>query len=496
MYMVRRAVLAALVPVLLFAAVPEAAAERYLVVFKRESIRDADAARLIAAHGGQVMRSHGDLGVVVATSEEPGFAAKLGKSPEVELVKVDAVVDVHPGQDDEAVVALPPDVRAGAIARAAALRVARAAPVERSNFQPPFIDPALLTQTFLFPLQWDVQKIQLPDAWAEGYAGDPRIKVAVISSGVDYLHADMVGRVDLALSKNFVPEDAAMVQQLFPGKHEILDLGLHGTYTASLISCNAFVTSCDTPNVDLIALKWLNFQEQGRVGDLVAAIDYARQIGAHIIAIPDTLGLFDVELDPRIPAERADIIAMRRAILRAELHGAIVFTGAWTRRDECGFDADHNGPLVHFPGQMGGITVGGTGLDDQWSAETSYGYTLVDLAAPAGQLDTVTCTAPPDLYIFAVGACSGFTQHVTPRNNFPAICNQETTPLWIFSWGVRQAMAHAVSTTVVLYQRYGVHRSPLFIRYKLFTTLDDVIEPGFDKWSGWGRVNAGRAATE
>jgi subtilisin family serine protease len=474
--------------------VTEASAERYLVAFKNKNVGDATAGQTIAAAGGQMVRNLPALGVTLASSDDPAFASRLAAVQSVRSVRPDVMVEANQQKDGEHVQTFTEEQVQALIANHPGMGHLQAPP--SGAFMPPFVSVDTLENTFFRPIQWDLDKIDMSTAWAAGYTGDPQIKVAVISTGIDYEHLDMQGRVDLELSKNFVPEDKALVQALWPGKHEILDLGLHGTYTASLISCNAFVFSCDTPNIDLIGLKWLNFEEQGRIGDLVSAIDYAVDIGVHVIALPDTLELFDIELDQSDPAERADLIAVRRAVRRAEANNVLVFAAAWTRRNECGINADGNGSLVHFPGQIGATTVGATGLQDQWSAESSYGNSLIDIAGPGGEIDPVTCTVDPNLYIYALGVCSGFTLHVTPRNNFPEICNQATTPVWIFSFGVRPAVAHAVSTAVVLLQRYGVGTSAHFIRQKMFQTADDVITPGYDPWSGHGRVNAGRAATE
>jgi hypothetical protein len=49
----------------------------------------------------------------------------------------------------------------------------------------------------------------------------------VIDGGIDYMHLDLLGRVDLAASRSFLPSEDVRVQALFPGEHPIADLGYH-----------------------------------------------------------------------------------------------------------------------------------------------------------------------------------------------------------------------------------------------------------------------------
>jgi subtilisin family serine protease len=465
--------LAAVAAVLL--APPEAAAERYLVVYKQDAAAALERAQLVRAHGGKVFRDHPEIGVAIVTSEDGDFAAKLHSTGRVVGVRREVLRDAGFGGPTPVPAAVP----------------RWALPEAQSAFAPPFVSPEILTQTFFYPFQWDVQKMRFDQAWALGFAGDPRTRVAVLASGIDYTHIEMAGRVDLERSKNFVPEDAAMVQQLFPGAHPIADLGLHGTFVASQIGCNALLYACTAPNVSLVGVKWLNHQEQGRTGDLVTSILYAAAIGSDIIVIPDKLG----NLHPR--EDFVEVLALKLAVGFAKAAGALVIGGPWSNGFfECGFDADEEELLI-MPAEAGTLVVGETGVDDQWGRDSSFGFSLIDVAAPGGQRDPATCLQDPAVFSSSIGACTKFSQFLAPNGtDFSQVCNEPNQPLWILSFGVRAAVAHAAGVAALIEDRYNDTKRGSFVRSKLLATADDVEAPGVDEFTGAGRVNAFRAVTE
>ncbi|MEM7052712.1 MAG: S8 family serine peptidase [Acidobacteriota bacterium] len=466
-------------------------AERYLVVFEEESLKTGEAAAMMRQHDVKMVRDLSDIGLALIDIEDPDQLSKVGLDRKIRGIKRDTLRATAWTGDP-----IPADAPYAKGDNVSFAEIATAHHFAGDNgITPSTVTAEQLTQTFFWPQQWDLQTMQMDRVWNElGNLGDPDVDIAVVASGIDYTHVELQGRVDLERSRNFVPEDAAMVQDLYPGAHPIADLGLHGTYTASLMTCNALIYSCPVPHATLIGVKWLNFEERGRIGDLVTAVRYAASIGSDIIVIPDQ---FERRLRWSDRDDRLDILALRRAMFYARLRGSIVLTGAWAERDMCGFDADADGDELLIPAQTGTTVVAATGLSDQWSAESSYGYSLVDIAAPGGERDPVTCQTDPDLYIFSIGACSGFTKFVSPRPfDFSELCNPETTPVWIFSFGVRPAAAHVGSVAAMVEAPWNGWLPGWLVKLQVFRTADDVIDPGFDPFSGWGRVNAYRALTE
>ena len=58
-------------------------------------------------------------------------------------------------------------------------------------------------ETFI-NLQWNIQAIEAPAAWAAGVTGNG-VRVAVVDGGLWAAHVDLAGNVDLARSTSFVP---------------------------------------------------------------------------------------------------------------------------------------------------------------------------------------------------------------------------------------------------------------------------------------------------
>jgi hypothetical protein len=75
--------------------------------------------------------------------------------------------------------------------------------------------------------QWNMRAISADKAWKAGKLGSQSVRVAVLDTGIDYTHVDLVGRVDLGASKSFLPSEDARLQKFFPGAHPIADLGFH-----------------------------------------------------------------------------------------------------------------------------------------------------------------------------------------------------------------------------------------------------------------------------
>ncbi len=85
--------------------------------------------------------------------------------------------------------------------------------------------------------QWYLQKINAEKAW-EIQTGSPDVRVAVISSGVDYTHEDLEGSIDLESGYDFVSYDGASVEgeDYGPRDGDPMDFGGIGTHAAGIIA--------------------------------------------------------------------------------------------------------------------------------------------------------------------------------------------------------------------------------------------------------------------
>jgi subtilisin family serine protease len=144
-----------------------------------------------------------------------------------------------------------------------------------------------------FSLQWHLNSVNAPKAW-NFTTGSPNIIVAVIDTGIDYNHSDLIsgiwnntsdsctdgvdndsnGKIDDCRGWDFVNND----------NNPIDDSG-HGTFVSGIIGArlnNIFGASM-APNISLMPIKALNSGGVGNTGNLTAAITYAVNNGADVI---------------------------------------------------------------------------------------------------------------------------------------------------------------------------------------------------------------------
>ncbi len=453
---------------------PVAAVENeYLVVFRSGTVDSATARQAVEDAGGTVLQDHSVIGVVRATASAPDFAAAIERVAGVAAVHRDNLRTVSNGAESGspgvAQVRTLPSVShlptGGGLGNVAAAMVT---------------DP---TQAMFFPFQWNMQIMQADDAWAAGFLGDPSVKVAILDTGVDFTHPELVGTIDVANSISFVPEDDLLVQQLFPGANPIVDLHYHGTFMAGQIACNAIGTACLAPHSKTVAVKVINANLEASVGRYLSGILYAADLGVDAIVIGDT-----VTVSRGTTEGRAAIQAMHRAIVYAQQQGAIVLNESGIDRSALPFikiDADNNGLDVLLPAEAGALVFASSDFEDTWGNFSNFGVTLVDLVGPGAGLpfeDPLTDTA--------LGPCSQFT--IVPfLMNF---CQNNVA--WVSVVGGIPAVAQAGGLVALIDSATGNTKSPGWIRQQLIRTADDLEAPGFDALTGHGRINAFRALTE
>lgn len=462
-----------------------APATEYLV-FLDHSVPRAELARAIENAGGRLLRDHSAIGLAIATSDNLSFPAALTRHPAVRRVDEDIVLrpptDFLGSVRSAATASLagpgPADARSMGIGNLAPLAGPLAAPPSNITVTDP-------TSAFFWTLfGWNYRAMHAEGAWAAGYLGDPSVSVAIIDSGIDYSHLDMAGKVDLARSASFVPEDDALVAANFPGAHPVADLNFHGTLAAGVVACNALGTACAAPNVTLIGVKTVDMAYQSTVGRMTSGIMHAADVGADIINI--SWGFWpNFTLDTQ--AGRDAFQALKAAINYAKQRGALVFAEASVNPIPPftpGDDADHNGNTKILPAEAGAVVVSATAMNDDFSNFNNYGNSLVDVSAPGGQFPFV------EFNITAVwGPCSQFT--LIPAIDF---CRLDP-PFWVSVAGTIPATA-AVSALAAMLKSAHPDWSNGRILNQIYKTADDLGTPGKDPFYGRGRINLTRAATE
>jgi lantibiotic leader peptide-processing serine protease len=448
---------------------------------------------LVASVGGELIDQSDEIGVAVVQSSDPAFQSALAS-----IAGLRGVVENRP------VAFTPPDTDAIILDGA-----------DTNTGLAPF-DPA--TAQYFFA-QWGMRDIGADDAWhLLGAKGSPRVKVAVIDTGIDDTQRELAGKVDQVLSHAFFTEalppgvTAAMVKTW-------TDFHGHGTHIAGIVAGSGFKVAGVAPGVTLIAVKVAGRNGFANWGTIIKAIIYAADAGANVINM--SFGERFAEDSPGLDQLEE---ALQRAINYAFKKGAVLVASAGNER----INWDQIDDMVRLPAQMehvlGVSAVGPTyGTNpDALATYSDFGTSIVTFAAPGGNntpyrcmpldergLPLVTgrmagCMQLPPLangkpepkgmpLDSVLSACSRFLYvrnlNVSPTDalNFP--CMFKTS---IFMLGTSMAAAH-VSGVAALAASAAGSTNPTEILEILRRSADHLGQPGKNAQYGFGRVNAYRA---
>ncbi|WP_053203489.1 S8 family serine peptidase [Jiangella muralis] len=119
-------------------------------------------------------------------------------------------------------------------------------------------------------LDVSVPQVGAPEAWEAGYDGD-RVTVAVLDTGVDAGHPDLVGQV--ADSRSFVPDQ------------EVADGHGHGTHVASTVAGIGGRYRGVAPGARLLVGKVLNDSGSGSSSWIIEGMEWAVEQGARVVSM-------------------------------------------------------------------------------------------------------------------------------------------------------------------------------------------------------------------
>jgi len=241
--------------------------------------------------------------------------------------------------------------------------------------------------------QWYLAKIRADSAW-EKISESPDMVIAVIDSGIDIKHPDLRdniwrngkevaannkdddknGFIDDINGWDFVSNTADPSPKFSSGWTEA---GVsHGTMVAGIIAArgnnNRGVTGV-TWRTKIMPLRVLNDKGEGKISDVIRAIDYATRNGANIINLSFVNFTYSE--------------AMQEAIKRAHSAGVMVVAAAGNEQAAGeGYNIDKT-PIYPacYDGQLGeNMVIGVVATDalDQKARFSSYGFHCVDIAAP------------------------------------------------------------------------------------------------------------------
>jgi subtilisin family serine protease len=245
------------------------------------------------------------------------------------------------------------------------------------------VNPALAKDPRLDE-QWALSKISVPEAWART-KGSSEIVVAVLDSGVEYTHVDLVNNIWTrpATMPPYRDQDLGTVDDVH-GYNAVANDGDptddngHGTFCAGIIGAeggnNAGVCGVNW-KTQVMPLKFTNAGGFGYVADAVEAINYAidrKHAGVNLRVINASWGLSQ-------PSRALE------DVIRKAYEAGIFFVAASgsTNSDN---DASPRYPAGYSVGNI--ISVAATDRSDALAQFSNYGAKSVHLAAPGKDILT------------------------------------------------------------------------------------------------------------
>jgi len=223
-----------------------------------------------------------------------------------------------------------------------------------------------------FEEQWGLRAIQAPEAWQEGES-TVQVTVAVLDTGVDYTHPDLVNRVDAQNGYNYID-----------GNSDVMDDDGHGTHVAGIIAAelNSIGIAGVSGNADvkILPLKVLDDQGNGTMYDVSFAIMDAVDKGADVI---------NLSLSGERGREEPKML--QEAIAYALEHDVVVVAAAGNNGDRVG---------RYVPASIPGvIAISAVDEEMELSKFSNYGSEIA-LAAPG---EEILSTYLRGRYVYASG---------------------------------------------------------------------------------------------
>ncbi len=223
--------------------------------------------------------------------------------------------------------------------------------------------------------------IDAPEAW-ELYTGSSEVVIAVIDSGIDYTHPDLIDNLWInpgEIPGNSIDDDGnGYIDDIFGidtinGDSDPMDGDSHGTHVAGTIAAvgnNGTGVAGVNWNAQIMSLKFLADDGFGSTAAAIEAIDYMvtmkTQFGINLVVSNNSWG------------GGAFSQALQDAI-GSSINAGILFVAA------AGNFAINNDIDPFFPASYpleGIISVAATDRNDQLAGFSHFGQTSVDIAAP------------------------------------------------------------------------------------------------------------------
>jgi lantibiotic leader peptide-processing serine protease len=369
-----------------------------------------------------------------------------------------------------------------------------------------------------FPRQWNMRAVQADAAWAHGVLGSPSVSIYMLDSGIDYLHSDLIGRVDLNKSVDLlgtfraravvgkdtviVPfTEADTVRKYFPTRALFTDLFFHGTHTGATVSSNAVRLAGVTSMTTLVAVKVCGYINACPFSSILKGVLYAASNGADVVNM-SLGGAFTKAGNGRFVGLLDKVFNFARS------QGVTVVVSA----GNAAADLDHDGNTYWtFCNTPSVICVAATGPTSDANASnadpnlarngpwtnidapayyTNFGRSVINVAAPGGNSSFGSPLTPPagrDVFVWA--ACSQ-TSVVLPSaaHHVIGFCGNNNI---LGLQGTSMAAPHVSGTAALLVSIVG--RNPSQIKARIQQSADHVAGNGTTPFYGKGRLSVARA---
>ncbi len=229
---------------------------------------------------------------------------------------------------------------------------------------------------------------KIHDSTYIGTVSGAGVRVAVIDSGVDPFHEELVGKVSL----NCVPA--------FENSTGGVDIHGHGTHVAGIIAANYYNGVGGYGVAPAVSINSIKVTDSGKfnLGDLSVALSMALKMDVQVISM--SLGS---EFESTVVQELLD---------KAYEKGMVCVSSAGNGGTEG----------KHFPGSGAHcLAVAATTKDDKLADYSSYGD-WVDIAAPGTKIYSTNTGSSPSENIYRYKYLSGTSQAVPMVSGVAALC--------------------------------------------------------------------------